>query len=218
VRLDSLVVPLPDTPRISLQIGARTDDQGRFAIPRVPPGEFVVYPVIQNTYCRGALVTVQPGTTQRVDLVVGGGRAITGRFVWSEPGVQIHWHFPAHQFSLRGRPREPAPAGTVETARNNQGGLVSLNFAVGPDGSFRVDAIPEGTYRLEAGIGKENPDDPQVVSMPFRPRGTTAREVVVKGIEGGGDATPLDLGVLEVKRLEPMQEEAPFVPAPFVPK
>jgi hypothetical protein len=215
VRLDSLEVPLSDTPQISLNpLGfvVRTDDQGRFAIPLVPRGEFAVFPVIQNTYCRGGLVTVEPGSTHRVDLVVGAGQAITGRFVWVEPGVQIRWSSPNHRFSLTGNASRPAQPGTVESAQSDEGGLVSLAFAVGADGSFRVDAIPAGTYQLEAWIGQDTPDDPERVSIPFRRLGAVARDLVVKGAEGGTDARPLDLGVLEVKRFEPMQEETQPVP------
>jgi len=208
-------VPLPDTPHVSLNpqgFVVRTDDQGRFAIPFVPPSKFAACPVIKNTYSRGILVTVEPGSAQRVDLVVGGGHAITGRFVWSEPGTMIRWNSPNHRFSLTGNPSRPAQPGTVESAQSDEGGLVSLAFGVGADGSFRVDAIPEGTYRLEAWIGQDTADDPERISIPFRRLGAVARDLVVKGAEGGTDARPLDLGVLEVKRFEPMQEETQPVP------
>jgi hypothetical protein len=207
VNLAPSELPLPDTPRVSLQLGARSDDQGRFAIPLVPRGEFVVYPVIKNTYSRSILVAVAPGSTQRVDLVVGGGHAITGRFVWAEPGVRIRWDSPNHRFSLTGNPSRPAQPGTVESARGDQGGLMSLDFAVGPDGSFRVDAIPEGTYRLAAWIGKHDPDDPQRVSIPFVGLGAAARDLVVEGPEDSTETMPLDLGVLEVKSLDQTQAE-----------
>ena len=84
---------------------------------------------------------------------------------------------------------------------------MSLDFAVGADGSFRVDAIPEGTYRLAAWIGKHDPDDPQRVSIPFVGLGAAARDLVVEGPEDSTETMPLDLGVLEVKRLDQTQAE-----------
>ena len=66
---------------------AKTDEQGRFFIDRVAPGEARVYWHSDNSgvgaapvrYYQPAFVDVVPGRTSRVDLIEEGGRPLLGR-------------------------------------------------------------------------------------------------------------------------------------------
>jgi len=62
--------------------------------------------------------------------------------------------------------------------------MFPLRFA--PDGSFRIEDVPAGTYWLR-------------LRVPGLPNNTFVKEVVVPEMPGGRSDLPLDLGVVTVK-------------------
>jgi len=90
--------------------------------------------------------------------------------------------------------------------------LVSLGVALAPDGSFRVDDVPPGEYRLAILVNGESPF--HVVLMGRRDSGPFSRIVrnfTVPPVPGGRSEEPLDLGSL---RLRPRRTLLVGEPAP----
>lgn len=203
VRLMPSTMSSSEAPRVLLdpfRFSAKSDVEGRYVLKRVPAGTFTLWPELPNVYGRGLRVTVPPGSSQRLDLALGGGRTLVGRLVAAQAGNRVRWDAPGHRFELHGTPSRPAPLGWVERVSGSGNGELSLEFAPAADGSFRVEAIPEGVYRLEAWLAEDTPDGSTVsevaVSLPHR----VARGLTVPGVDGGDSASLIDLGVLELAR------------------
>jgi hypothetical protein len=71
----------------------------------------------------------------------------------------------------------------------------SYAVAVGPDGSFRAEDIPSGTYILTVSL---IPSDTQA-GGPTRPDDRPTREIVIPEIPGGRSDDPLDLGIITLQ-------------------
>lgn len=137
----------------SCLIEVRTDADGKFAFPRVPPGDNWVgrqVPVadappamVHQTY-----VTAQPG--QRLTLPLGGAagsRIIVGRLKASPPAPpasanKLQWDL-ALVRSLEA-PSQPNRVGQSAY----QGSMFQSDVPVAEDGAFRAEDIPAGSYRL----------------------------------------------------------------------
>jgi RNA polymerase sigma factor (sigma-70 family) len=159
----------------------RADANGRYVFDRVAPGDVWVSRRTAAPYGHvGAIrhVDVEPGKMVKTTLG-GSGRAVVGRLALP-PGSdeQIDWHFRGgsaymSSFQSTGFPQfgfdKPAnwnqmtmdeqraarerwlrtPAGRQHVQR--RGGL---GFAIEPDGSFRLDDVPPGAYRLNVQISE----------------------------------------------------------------
>jgi hypothetical protein len=176
------------------QSRAEIHPRGAFAIDRVPPGRFYVYfdrgPGIPHSF--RTAVDVQPGRVAHVE-VGGTGRTVTGHLL-PEPGRVKNWTKEAAYAAFKGdneripRPKDltgdalafwevdywESEAGRGYLERNESYGL-----ALSPDGSFRVEGVPPGVYKL------------LVVGSDF----SLEREVVIP-IAEEGDAMPVDLGTV----------------------
>ena len=106
-----------DLPGIKLQNESRaeTDEQGRFVIERIVPGEASVYwqpngggeRKTPDRYYQPAFRTVGPGETVHVDLIQEGGRPLVGKVVTNDrPEVQLDLAG-AVPSSAGGRPKSP---------------------------------------------------------------------------------------------------------------
>jgi peroxiredoxin len=94
----------------------------------------------------------------------------------------------------------------------------SYGCPIKPDGSFRIDDVPSGTYKLEAGIDEDFVETyAQGSSLAFRQLGGVTRTVTVPQIPGGRSRTDelLDLGALpfEFNRGPKVGELAPDIQA-----
>jgi hypothetical protein len=141
------------------QYKASTDENGRFTIDRVPPGAGQVVRLVSTspnswTHSYGADVTVLPGQTAQVALG-DSGATLTGRIRFESPPTE------GEKLSLQGSLYTvlPPPPGSMngEEARayyqtpegkaiSRQSKTFVVNIA--DDGSWNVDSIPPGTYRL----------------------------------------------------------------------
>ncbi len=200
-----------------VNVKATTDAEGRFAFEKViPMPNLRVRPdftPINRSWASssGEAVRVEDGRTTAITLG-GRGRAVIGRAVppegWDRTidftdrsGVNIHtedtW-MPVPFNLLRGRTSLEQsgwsewmlsnPATAEDHARSNA--RVDLRFALAPDGSFRVDDVPPGEYRVAVRVNDE------AYRRDHGPFAVISRTVV---IPAGRSDEPLDLGDLRLR-------------------
>lgn len=200
-------------PHIQDGLSARTDRDGRFAFPRVPPVKASVRPSLSVwsespiRSSRSVPLDIRPG--QAIELDLGGaGVTVTGRVVPTgdpaveldipkslnylirrEPGVEP----PAEIRSLGFDVRRGWDAAWTDT-REGYEYRETLNYhfvTLDPAGRFRIGGVPAGDYDFVIGL-YQPPGDGCLVS----PAGT--RIVRVRVTEDGARAGTLDLGEIPV--------------------
>ena len=172
----------------------------------------------------GTYVRVKPGETAEV-VIGGAGRPVVGRVkaVGAEH-ADIDWTRDVHtlqpkatedigveapfsrtfasnadrqkafaEYSQKQRAYWTSEAGR---ARERESKSYVLLFA--EDGSFRVDAVPPGSYKLNISPADHNDSTPRYQFMG-RPIGTLAKEIVVPPAPEDKPDAPFDLGTLELK-------------------
>ncbi|WP_165229248.1 sigma-70 family RNA polymerase sigma factor [Aquisphaera insulae] len=174
----------------------RTDAHGRYVFERVLPGRVEVTrsrPLDRSRFGSARLAmrreTTEPGMTAHVD-IGGGGRPVVGRFV-IPPGVD-----PAAVFSVQGQQLVRVPSGSDDSPQP----FLDVDTNVRPDGSFRVDDVPPGRYRLKAevhnpSVGPSGQPGPKLAEADV--------QVIVPGASGGPPETPLDVGPIALKPVPP---------------
>lgn len=196
-----------DSPGTMTQ-GERTqpDPSGHYVFARVIPGEVSVYRSYTRTdsiNLRGESTLpahLEPGATLRLDFG-GSGRAVVGRVI---ADARVDWTNSTCVLTLQ-RPPIPFPAQLDQAGRAAWYKKWSASPAAedyrrktpryfpntAPDGTFRADDIPAGTYllRIDARGSSRNPI------------GSVIRTVAVRE---GGDEAPVDIGVLT---LGPLRSE-----------
>jgi hypothetical protein len=194
----------PGTPTIQSENRAQTDEQGRFVIDRVAPGEARVYWLSDYSGARfyqPAFVDVVPGRTARVDLVEEGGRPLMGRIVAiDERGRQLELAGTSAVLSVK-VPRVPYPPGVAPKDRPKWLNEWSLTPAAAEyrryrrtfahslklqsNGSFRIDEVQPGAYTLRV-----------------QARGSTLLtcDVTVGAAAAGERQQEIDVGTLTLKR------------------
>jgi AhpC/TSA family len=216
----------------SLHYEARTLASGWFVLDRVAPGRLTVYRRVETedkgwTPSHTVSLDVKPGETARLQ-IGGTGRRVIGRLAIPE-GVELS-HFAvgyAHRSLAPVLPEPPTPddflvfdserraAWWDAFARTPEGRAYvedrdrSYAVALRPDGTFRIEDVPEGRY---------------VLKLPFEglPRGTregrqafARSEVVVPEIPGGRSDEPLDIGAIPLE-VFPFHEPRVGEPAPTI--
>jgi hypothetical protein len=186
----------------------KTDDFGRFVFDRVPAGNAGLnraWPTEDGGWtsldATGTSVAVASAGTVRVTLG-GAGRPVLGRFELSSEVPNVDWS------KVRARIAPVAPhiglpsdealwaAYRSFLASMPADSVYRDNIPIAPDGSFRVEALPQGKYLLIAwiqgpAIGK--PDDPSKVYAA----GSLTFEVAP--MPDGTSDIPLDLGRIQVR-------------------
>ncbi|WP_165232620.1 sigma-70 family RNA polymerase sigma factor [Aquisphaera insulae] len=196
-----------------------TDRDGRYAFERALPGNLMVArmftpdrPASRATKGAWRRIKVESGKTVRVDLG-GKGRAVVGRFVLPA-GVKPGAVFPYLGQSLqRVGAGIPYPPGLDEARREEwvrtwleteegrayDDSQVAVDTNVRPDGSFRVDDVLPGRYRMRAAAHEPGTRDGEVGPLVAE----ADVQVIVPGASGGDPNQPLDLGAIEMKRFRP---------------
>ena len=215
-------IGLTDGPEIMFNYTARTDAQGRFVFEKVPAARARIssdpapytpgarYPVFP--------LEVKPGAATRIQLG-GTGRALTGRIALT-PGSAPGYPLARCEGSLEpaaapARPRLPREiqaqgADAVrrwlkEWEKSTEGrefvshNAYRLDFAVAPDGRFRVSDLPAGKYIV---LVMAYPPDGSATVL-----GKASRTLEIPPIPGGRSDEPLDMGTLEIP-------VAAFTPSP----
>jgi hypothetical protein len=194
-------------PRLNHIYDLKTDAEGRFVFDRVVPGEWRVgrQVLVRGDWTSGmrvmmsshaVRVVVEPGQTVRVT-IGGTGRPVTGRVVVPS-GSDRKVEFRQMEASLtRDQARVAIPwFGDGGGAAAGEDVPRSFAVAVKPDGSFRADDVPAGTYQLRIVLYEPSPDSRMVYRGPLI--GRVVREVEVPEMPGGRSDEPLDLGDLEL--------------------
>jgi hypothetical protein len=138
--------------------------------------------------------SVVPGET--FHLILGGkGRPVIGRLVVVGFEEEIDWHAQLHTLAQVG-PAAP------ETHPFGEGQYV---LDVAPDGSFRVEDVPGGHYRLRVRLESvEEAGGNGSGTGPRRHLQILTQEIRVPDSPGGRSDEPYDVGLVELKaaRLE----------------
>jgi beta-lactamase regulating signal transducer with metallopeptidase domain len=192
----------------------KTDADGRFAFDKVPPGEHYLWRSFSwrsgraITECYQMPVRVSPGQTMEVSYG-GAGRRIIGKVEG-----RADWSNDDHVLVLK-QPLGPAAPQTEDFAtwaafvkardadhtrdysrQHAAQRVYQLQFD--PDGSFKIDDVPAGTYELRIRVTEPlKPDQSGYIATPEL--GSLTREVVVLAMPGGRSDEPLDLGVLRLQ-------------------
>ena len=166
-------------PGVQNESRAQTDDQGRFVIERVTPGDVRVSrqlngaarlwaPFDQVRFYQPAFVDVRPGQTARVDLVQEGGRPLVGRVVKPDAVGQAVGPKGGYGFLMPKRSKVPYPPDLADgerrewlaqwrfteagrTYRHRRRGFVH-SLRIQPDGSFRMNEVQPGEYELQVSV------------------------------------------------------------------
>ncbi len=172
-------------PAVSAEYQATTDAAGRFAFERVPPGPVkVARRVVRRIARRGSMwtpvqersVDAPAGRTVAVDLG-GGGRSAVGRAVVpAAVSADPNWRFGSESVVTRTDPGAGEPD------------VYPLEF--GPDGTFHVEGLPAGSYRLSAEVTRDDDRQPYEAG-PTVARGSAA--FVVPPPAAGRAEPPLEL-------------------------
>ncbi len=192
----------------------KTDADGRFAFDKVPPGEH--YLSRSFSWRSGRAITegyqmpvrVSPGQT--IEVSYGG----TGRSIIGKVEGQADWSNDDHVLALK-QPLGPAAPQTEDFATwaafvkardadhtrdwcRQRAAQRVYQLQFDPDGSFKIEDVPAGTYELRIRVTEPlKPDQSGYVATPEL--GSLTREVVVPAMPGGRSDEPLDLGVLRLQ-------------------
>ena len=201
IRLVSLNGDFVLAPReINVNMATYTDVEGKFWFRNVPPGEYRLMFGGQS-----AFAVVHPGETVKVTL--GGiGRPITGTIVVLGVDTQVDYAQIRPQLTLE--IPEPFAANKkkltldhawrqTEEANFWLRAQRSYLISVDPDGFFRIEDIPAGTYTLRVSVSIPDPVHPTQTK-----RGSITRQIIVGEMGGGRSAIPLELGQIFIEILE----------------
>ena len=220
-----------DVPYVMDSGNAQADDQGRFVLDHVVPGEVrVSRQFVQGKeptgWSNGVLVDVKPGETTRAE-IGGTGRPVVARIA-RPPGFDPKADYAAHsEFEIESdRPHIPYSKELLAKRDNSMIVWAKRWWASGegreyrrhffrfgqaklqPDGTIRVDDVPPGSYRLNLTYSAD----------PVRGLGVSpdriahfTKQFTIPEIPGGRDDQPFDLGVLRpgLKRTLRVGQPAP---------
>ncbi|MFK7769762.1 MAG: M56 family metallopeptidase [Mariniblastus sp.] len=174
--------------------GVKADKDGKFIFDCVPAdmkAPYIYRQIIvsrdgsgfESTSAFSHPLILKPGKTTKVEL--GGiGRAVTGKLVAPPeyPNAVADWNLGTTNL----RRTIVGPAGE----RSEYHG-----FAIKPDGTFRIEDVPPGTYQFQAQVLEEG----EVRWKPGPEIGSMTQQFVIEPMEGGRSDEAFDLGNLQLK-------------------
>ncbi len=210
-RISLFVSSLGDAPKIQVvwSVSTMTDAEGRFVFEHVLPTIVTINRTVPIRGGHALLVEdipafeVKPNETAR--LALGGvGRPVIGRIA-IPPELNTKWDQvqPSVRITFEVHPPKPWEQlnGQEEARWNLEWRKTYRSYAclIHPDGSFRVDDVPPGTYELKLRVDEEYEERyPRGGFHGSRRVGGINRTITVPEILGGLARTdePLDLGSL----------------------
>lgn len=184
---------------------ARTDEQGRFIMTFVPPGERRIARLIpvgagRQQHSAATTVVVNPGTVTKVE-VGGTGRTVVGKIHvpdqevnWQNVYATLHTQFP-EGFKKQRDPEEQKKWFSSPEAKAAMKAYRVYPLVVSADGAFSAEEVLHGNYIFDVTVMSAS--RPQV--GPPDSIGHFQQSVVVQEPAGKNDPTPADLGTVESK-------------------
>lgn len=199
-----------------------TDEDGHFLLDRVIPtetlrvGRWDPPGTVGWVWDQGMPIDAEPGAITSVELG-GKGRPVVGKLV-APPGHDVDFGDRCGVRIVSDRPwlpiplplvRDATPPGrfdwgrwydrwrTTPEARAHHRSYVRVSAEVAPDGTFRIDDVPAGSYRLSAFVNELDQGPPP---GPFA---RSCRSFTIPPIPGGRSDEPFDVGALPVTLRKP---------------
>jgi hypothetical protein len=185
-----------------------TDDQGKFTMEKIPPGEGTIVRLIQNspnswTHSDNTSVTVKPGETTQVSLG-DNGAVLVGKVVFENPPTNRESL--SFEGNLSGQMPQPQSFNSPEEAQAfyNSPEWKALmkqnkNYSIEmkPDGAFTVDDVAPGVYSLNisARLNSQRP-------WEHPPVGQGSMQITVP--DSFSPSSPINLGEI---MLQPVQQQ-----------
>ena len=190
-----------------------TDDNGHFVVEHVHPGDVVIEPSYTP-------LVIKSGETTSITLG-GTGRPVSGRIL-PPPGATNKLNIANLSGSLELKQSSGMQASFFHVAAQEkltpEGAQIPANqwsesdagkaylqvrriyrITVSPNGSFRVNEVPAGTYNFHVDYFEMRTLDSQGRNKMFTLTARLATEVIVPEIPDGHSDEPLDLGSFELK-------------------
>ena len=203
-------------PAINLSDNVHTDAEGRFAFRHIFAGNILLFYGFdkggKQIWSRGnRIVTAESGRTTQVTLG-GRGRPLIGRIApppdfghaldFSEGitfGIESNkpWsYFPPEALKSDNVSQRMHQASRTPEQIAYEGQYVQIGLPVADDGSFRMEDVPAGTYRLNARVGRGVGSEPTAASG--RHIANLEHFFTVPEMPGGRSNEPLDLGTIHL--------------------
>jgi hypothetical protein len=191
-----------------------TDEQGRFSMASVPPGERRLVRLIPIgdrswSHSHAQNLTIKAGEVTTVT-VGGDGRTVIGKLALSDPSRTLDWRQSGHHM-LSSYPKQPAFKGMEEyrawqslpetIAAQKEARYYTMQMR--DDGTFQIDDVRAGNYDLQIRLTEGNNMRGFQNSI-----GALMTNVVVPVLANPAAAPPLDLGTLVVPLTRPPQRDA----------
>lgn len=223
-------------PNVQVYLEDTTDAEGNFSIEGVPHGEQrVAYSAERSgkfiPQSHQTPILIEPGTNVHVTLG-GSGRPVIGRVSvptdlriawsrqsgflesdngWPEPPPRAGLNSTTNAYALLKEYAEKARTlGATPEGRALERDQRKFSVVFADDGSFRIEDVPSGNYRLNLEILEPGEGGP---FSRHKGIGTTRTKFVIADIPGGRSDNPLDIGSLELD-LYPPGNQRPTSPGP----
>ena len=192
---------------------SRTDEQGRFIITYIPPGEHTLaqlVPVGDRTQMHQRLgnITVAPGETVRVNYG-GDERAVSGKVAlvgtnvpssFSQARATLHAGASFRMIEQLKQAKTQEERMALFQSEDFQQAMSNpheYSIRLANDGSFKTEAIPAGKYEMAIDFSEPSqsltPDASQAFMSP--------QQLVVPPATSTNDDSVVDLGTIELKKL-----------------
>jgi hypothetical protein len=190
---------------------AHTDEQGRFIMTFVPPGERGIARLIplgdgRQQYSAATAVVVNPGPVTHVE-VGGTGRTVIGKIhvsgqevSWENVHASLHTQFP-EGFNQQRSPDEQKKWLSSPEVKQAMKAYRVYPLFLSADGAFHADEVSPGNYIFDVTLMSAS--QPRF-GLPDTV-GHFQQDVIVQEPSGKNDSTPADLGTVESK-LEPVKQ------------
>ncbi len=192
---------------------ARTDEQGRFIITYVPPGERTLAQLVpmgngSRMHQQLGNIHVQPGETIQVHYG-GDERAVSGKMTvaaTNAPPNFSHARATLHagasfrmieQLKLAKTQEERMALFQSETYQQAMSSPHEYTVHVAEDGSFKAEAIPVGKYEMAVDFSEPRPSFSPDTSQVFM----SSQQLVVPPAASTNDESVVDLGTVALKKL-----------------
>ena len=168
---------------------ADLDSSGRFVFDKIPGGPAQVALLHSGNnvgvWSHLTTVNVRPGESTNVTIGDSGVR-ITGRIQLPKPRTDIDWARSPQHMNLKTPPGEPTSGLPAQ----------SYGFFCQPDGSFLIESVLPGIYRLTLSLNSKNEKVDEIINVQEEMLGQLMKDLSV-------DTEDIDLGTITLESTTP---------------